>query len=73
MQTAHVVSTTRKDGKVPDIAQSLLTTVNSYEPVLAEYALAVILSAIVIEGSEIPVPGQSLLIAGALSEHAWRV
>ncbi len=49
-----------------EIAQSFLTAVNNYEPVLAEYGMAVILVAIAIEGFGIPVPGQSLLIAGAL-------
>jgi len=51
---------------VSEIAQSLLTAANNYEPVLAEYGLVIILAAIAIEGFGIPVPGQSLLIAGAL-------
>jgi len=51
---------------VSDIVQSLLAAVNSYEPLLVEYGLAVILAAIALEGFGIPVPGQSLLIAGAL-------
>jgi len=51
---------------VSEIAQSLLTAANNYEPVLAEYGLVIILAAIAIEGFGIPVPGQSLFIAGAL-------
>jgi len=39
---------------------------NNYEPVLVEYGLVIILTAIAIEGFGIPAPGQSLLIAGAL-------
>lgn len=49
-----------------EFIQSLLTAANNYEPVLVQYGLAIILTAIVIEGVGIPVPGQSLLIAGAL-------
>mgnify|MGYP000101967112 CR=1 FL=1 len=49
-----------------DITQSLLTAASNYEPLFVEYGLAVILAAIAIEGFGIPVPGQSLLIAGAL-------
>ncbi len=48
------------------IVQAILTTANNYEPVLLEYGLPVILVAIAIEGVGIPVPGQSLLITGAL-------
>jgi len=44
----------------------LLTLAHSYDPLLIEYGLVVILSAIVVEGAGIPAPGQSLLIAGAL-------
>jgi len=49
-----------------DFVQSLLTAANNYEPMLAEYGLVIILTAIAIEGFGIPVPGQSLLVAGAL-------
>lgn len=49
-----------------EFIQYLLTTANNYEPVLAEYGLVIILAAIAIEGFGIPVPGQSLFIAGAL-------
>ncbi len=49
-----------------EFIQSLLATANNYEPVLAEYGLVIILAAIAVEGFGIPLPGQSLLIAGAL-------
>ncbi|VAX12764.1 hypothetical protein MNBD_GAMMA24-1754 [hydrothermal vent metagenome] len=49
-----------------EIVQAILTTANSYEPLLREYGLPVILAAIAIEGIGIPVPGQSLLITAAL-------
>ncbi|HED17848.1 MAG TPA: DedA family protein [Gammaproteobacteria bacterium] len=49
-----------------EFIQSLMTAANNYEPVLAQYGLTIILAAIALEGFGIPVPGQSLLIAGAL-------
>ncbi|GMT41565.1 MAG: DedA family protein [bacterium] len=55
-----------EDEEVSEIAQSILTAAQSYEPVLTEYGLLIIFVAITIEGFGIPAPGQSLLIAGAL-------
>ncbi len=49
-----------------EIAQSLLTAANNYEPLLVKYGLIIIFAAIMAEGFGIPTPGQSLLIAGAL-------
>ncbi len=49
-----------------EFLQSLMTAANNYEPLLIEYGLIIILTAIAIEGFGIPAPGQSLLIAGAL-------
>ncbi|MFV2054817.1 MAG: DedA family protein [Thiohalomonadales bacterium] len=49
-----------------EFLQSILTTAYSYEPVLVQYGLVIIVAAIAIEGVIIPAPGQTLLIAGAL-------
>jgi len=51
---------------ISEIAKSLLTAANNYEPLLIKYGLIIIFAAIMAEGFGIPTPGQSLLIVGAL-------
>jgi len=49
-----------------ELIQSFLAVVSDFEPLLVEYGLIIIFVAILIEGVVIPLPGQSLLIVGAL-------
>ena len=51
---------------MPEPIQSLLTAANNDQSLLANYGMIIILVAITAEGFGIPLPGQSLLIAGAL-------
>ena len=53
-------------GEISEITQHLLAEVGRFEPVLLHHGVVVIMAAVAAEGFGIPVPGQTLLIVGAV-------
>jgi membrane protein DedA with SNARE-associated domain len=49
-----------------EITQHFLAEVGRFEPVLLHYGVAIIMAAVAVEGFGIPVPGQTLLVVGAV-------
>jgi membrane protein DedA with SNARE-associated domain len=53
-------------GEISEITQHTLAEVSRFEPLLLHYGVAVIMVAVAAEGFGIPVPGQTLLVVGAV-------
>jgi membrane protein DedA with SNARE-associated domain len=54
------------DGDFSGITHHFLAEVERFEPFIEKYGLALIIAAVAVEGFGIPVPGQTLLIVGAV-------
>lgn len=56
-----------------EIAHHFLAEVSRFEPLLLHYGVVIIMAAVAVEGFGIPVPGQTLLVVGAVLAARGRI